>query len=181
MGRPSGGRRTCESCRSLDVRDLNRRDLLRAGLRFGWQWTVHEKRAADIRIETENAAVILTYRIRRRRGRVERYPGAGPPHLDKGQPRWQAAVVHMPGVVQRKVLREAGRQALPRRRSVRMPALLGPRLCEPAGLGPRPRTKQSAENQGTIGRTREHNGNRFRPNRRVCTGEPTSGCAVSIM
>jgi hypothetical protein len=65
MARPiSGARRTCESCISLDVRLLHRRDLLRTGLRYGWEWP-REVGAADIRIETENDAILLTYRVRR--------------------------------------------------------------------------------------------------------------------
>jgi hypothetical protein len=65
MARPiSGARRTCESCISLDVRLLHRRDLLRTGLRYGWEWP-REVGAADIRIEAENDAILLTYRVRR--------------------------------------------------------------------------------------------------------------------
>jgi hypothetical protein len=66
MARPfSGARRTCESCKSLDVRTLRRRDLLRAGLLFGWEWPHEANVSSDIRIETENDAILLTYRIRR--------------------------------------------------------------------------------------------------------------------
>jgi hypothetical protein len=65
MGRPiSGARWTCESCRSLDIRQLHRRNLLRAGLRFGWEWRHEAGRAADIQIRTEDDAIVLVYRVR---------------------------------------------------------------------------------------------------------------------
>jgi hypothetical protein len=65
MARPMvGARPTCESCRSLDVRNLHRRDLLRAGLRFGWEWRNEAGRTADIQIRTEDDAIVLAYRIR---------------------------------------------------------------------------------------------------------------------
>jgi hypothetical protein len=65
MGRPvSGARRTCESCRSLDVRLLHRRDVLRAGLLFGWEWPHEASRSADIRIKTEDDTILLIYRVR---------------------------------------------------------------------------------------------------------------------
>jgi hypothetical protein len=65
MARPiSGARRTCESCNSLNVRQLHRRDLLRAGLRFGWEWPHEAGRAADIQIKTEDDAIVLIYRVR---------------------------------------------------------------------------------------------------------------------
>jgi hypothetical protein len=55
---------TCESCRSLDVRELHCRDLLRTGPRFGWKWRNEAGRAADIQNEAEDGAIVLVYRIR---------------------------------------------------------------------------------------------------------------------
>jgi hypothetical protein len=41
MARPAGdGRLTCESCRSIDVREWARRGYLRPGQRFSWSWSV---------------------------------------------------------------------------------------------------------------------------------------------
>jgi hypothetical protein len=63
MGRSAFGRRaTCESCLSIDVRQWNRRGLLRhAGLRFTWSWTRHGKPLGSIDVRTEADAVVLTF------------------------------------------------------------------------------------------------------------------------
>src|SRR5215210_756262 len=44
MPRPAyGGRTTCESCKAIDVRDLHRRGLLRAGRQFSWTWRSRDR------------------------------------------------------------------------------------------------------------------------------------------
>src|SRR5438445_534682 len=39
MARPYGGRLTCESCKSIDVRRWDREGRLRPGQYFSWSWT----------------------------------------------------------------------------------------------------------------------------------------------
>jgi hypothetical protein len=65
MARYSGyGKRTVESCRSIDVLDWNRRGYFRSPQRFSWAWTRNGERAASINVETEGHSVMLRYRIR---------------------------------------------------------------------------------------------------------------------
>jgi hypothetical protein len=56
-GRPAyGGRTTCESCNSLDVRRLHREGRLRMGQWFSWKWA-----CGGISVWTEVDSVILTF------------------------------------------------------------------------------------------------------------------------
>src|SRR5437762_1656119 len=59
-----GGRTTCESCTSIDVRIWHRRGRLRAGQYFSWSWTCGGEPSGNIKVQTELAAVILVYRSR---------------------------------------------------------------------------------------------------------------------
>jgi hypothetical protein len=63
MGRPAlRGRTTCESCPSIDVREWQRKGLLRTGQEFSWSWTRAGEAAGGIAFRVEAAAVILSYR-----------------------------------------------------------------------------------------------------------------------
>jgi hypothetical protein len=65
MARPAyGGRPTCESCRSFDVRCWHREDRLRAGQSFTLLWTWHGETTGKIDVRTESDAVVLTYQSR---------------------------------------------------------------------------------------------------------------------
>jgi hypothetical protein len=55
-------RAICESCKSLDVRELHRRKLLRPGLRFVWVWMRDDEPRGSITIFVEPDAVLLFYR-----------------------------------------------------------------------------------------------------------------------
>jgi hypothetical protein len=60
--RDLGGRTTCESCPSIDVREWQRKDLLRAGQDFSWSWRRGGEGAGNIIVRVEDAAVVLSYR-----------------------------------------------------------------------------------------------------------------------
>ena len=65
MARPAyGGRNTCESCISIDVRRWHRQGRLQAGQYFSWSWTRGGEPAGSIRARTEWDAVVLIYRSR---------------------------------------------------------------------------------------------------------------------
>ena len=65
MGRPAyGGRTTCESCKSIDVRRWNREGRLRAGQCFSSSWTRGGAPSGSISVQTETDAVLLTFRRR---------------------------------------------------------------------------------------------------------------------
>jgi hypothetical protein len=62
MARPAyGGRTTCESCRSIDVRRWDREDMLRAGQYFSCSWTRRGEPSGSISVRTESDAVVLSY------------------------------------------------------------------------------------------------------------------------
>ena len=61
----TGGRRTCESCNSLDVRYLQREGRLRPGRRSGLRWTQNGEPSGSIGIDAEQDAIVLRYRTRR--------------------------------------------------------------------------------------------------------------------
>ena len=64
MARPAyGGRPTCESCKSINVRRWHREDRLRAGQSFICSWTRHGEPSGSISVRTESDAVVL-YRLR---------------------------------------------------------------------------------------------------------------------
>jgi len=64
MGRSAYGRRvTCESCRSIDVREWRRWGLLRAaGQQFSYSWTRYGEPAGSVDVRTEAGAVVLTFK-----------------------------------------------------------------------------------------------------------------------
>jgi hypothetical protein len=65
VGRTSySGRRTCESCKSIDVRDWHRGGLLHPGRRFSWSWTRHGQPSGSISVRSEANAVTLAFRFR---------------------------------------------------------------------------------------------------------------------
>ena len=63
MARPAyGGRRTCESCRSIDVRRWHRDRRLLRGNYFSSSWTWRGKPSGQVDVRTETDAVVLVYR-----------------------------------------------------------------------------------------------------------------------
>jgi hypothetical protein len=64
MGRSFGGRTTCESCISIDVRRWHREGKLDPGLSFSFSWTYGGEPAGRISVRTEADAVVLMYRAR---------------------------------------------------------------------------------------------------------------------
>jgi hypothetical protein len=63
MARPAyGGRKTCESCTSIDVRRWHREGRLGAGQYFSCSWTRGGKPTGSIGVRTESDAVVLIYR-----------------------------------------------------------------------------------------------------------------------
>src|SRR6476469_9533931 len=62
MARPAhGGRRTCEGCKSIDVRRWHRNGQLRAGQYFLNCWTRGGKQSGDISVRTEADAIVLMF------------------------------------------------------------------------------------------------------------------------
>jgi hypothetical protein len=61
-----GGKQTCESCKSLDIRRLHRDNFLRAGHRFSWAWSRNGEPTGNIVIEAEQGEIVLLYRTRSR-------------------------------------------------------------------------------------------------------------------
>ena len=57
-----GGRTTCESCPSIDVREWRRKGLLRIGQEFSWSWRRGGEPAGNITVRVEDASVVLSYR-----------------------------------------------------------------------------------------------------------------------
>jgi hypothetical protein len=65
MARPAdGGRTTCESCISIDVRRWHREGRLRPGQCFRCSWTWGGEPSGSISVRTEWEAVVLMYRSR---------------------------------------------------------------------------------------------------------------------
>ena len=62
MAAPSKGYDVTAAYRSLDVRDLHRRGVLKPGLDYGWQWTRNGRVVAGVGITTEQDRLILSYR-----------------------------------------------------------------------------------------------------------------------
>jgi hypothetical protein len=63
MARPAyGGRATCESCASVDVRRWHREGRLRAGRYFSCSWTCGGEPSGSINVRAECDAVVLIYR-----------------------------------------------------------------------------------------------------------------------
>jgi hypothetical protein len=63
MARPAyGGRTTCESCISIDVRSWHREGVLRAGKFFSCSWTRGGEPSGRINVRTECDEVVLSYR-----------------------------------------------------------------------------------------------------------------------
>lgn len=59
-----GGKDTTRDYYSLDVRRLQRDDLLKPGRSFGWNWHHHEK-VSSIQIHAQQEYLILDYRHRK--------------------------------------------------------------------------------------------------------------------
>ena len=59
-----GGKRTVESCRSIDVLDWHRRGYFRSLQGFSWAWTRNDKPVASINVEMKRHSVTLRYRSR---------------------------------------------------------------------------------------------------------------------
>src|SRR6516165_3820101 len=60
MARPAyGGRTTCESCRSLDIRRWHRHRYLLAGNYFSCSWTWRGEPSGHLNVRTEKDAVVL--------------------------------------------------------------------------------------------------------------------------
>jgi len=59
-----GGKRTVESCRSIDALDWHWRDYFRSPQWFSWAWTRNGQQMAFINVETERHSVTLRYRSR---------------------------------------------------------------------------------------------------------------------
>jgi len=57
-----GGRTTCESCTSIDVRQWHRQGRLYPGQQFAWSWRCGGQSAGSISVRVESAAVVLSYR-----------------------------------------------------------------------------------------------------------------------
>src|SRR5438552_3439880 len=64
MGRPFGGRATCESYFSIDVRRWHRERKLDAGLSFSCSWTCGGEPSGSIGVRTKVDAVVLMYSAR---------------------------------------------------------------------------------------------------------------------
>jgi hypothetical protein len=62
--RYGGGRTTCESCKSIDVRIWHRTGRLCPGQYFSWCWTWRGEPSGNINVRTEWDAVVLLYRVR---------------------------------------------------------------------------------------------------------------------
>jgi len=63
MARPAyGGRTTCESCVSIDVRRWHREGRLQSGDYFSWSWMGGSQPSDSISVQTEWDAVVLIYR-----------------------------------------------------------------------------------------------------------------------
>jgi hypothetical protein len=60
-----GGRTTCESCPSIDVREWQRKGFLRTGQEFSWSWRRGGDAAGSITVRVEDAAVVMSYRSSR--------------------------------------------------------------------------------------------------------------------
>jgi hypothetical protein len=70
MGGTGSGRKSGKRCTDdmnpLDVRKLQRQDLLNPGRAFSWQWTCNEEVYATIDLRVEVGTVVLNYRSRSR-------------------------------------------------------------------------------------------------------------------
>lgn len=79
-GRWQNGKLTTHEVLALDVRRLQRRDMLAPGLNFDWSWTTNGNTVAAIAIRMEVDRLIFSYSQRSRDG--ERKPMAYPVDLD---------------------------------------------------------------------------------------------------
>jgi hypothetical protein len=61
-GQRWSSKNTTSSYLRLDIRRLQRRECLKPGRSFGWQWTLNDKSYGDIRIRSEVARIVLSYR-----------------------------------------------------------------------------------------------------------------------
>jgi hypothetical protein len=61
-----GGLPIVEDYKAIDVRDLQRKDLLRPGLSGRWNWSRNGEPTGSVDFKTEHDAVVLMYRFRLR-------------------------------------------------------------------------------------------------------------------
>jgi len=59
-----GGRATCESRKSIDIRRFHREGRLHAGRQFSWSWTRSNEPSGSIEIRSQPDALVLIYRWR---------------------------------------------------------------------------------------------------------------------
>jgi hypothetical protein len=62
--------------KSLDIRQLQRKNLLTSGKTFNWQWLINDKKVSDINIRSEAMQIILSYQHQSNAGQWQRieYP-----------------------------------------------------------------------------------------------------------
>jgi hypothetical protein len=101
---PYGGRTTCESCRSIDVRRWHREGRLHSGQHFSCSWMAGGEPTGSIRVSTEGDAAS----------------------------RWSATMVCLFSLLQRPLLWAPSRDTLRRRRVVCLSPVLWPGVCKPA-------------------------------------------------
>jgi hypothetical protein len=86
---------TCENFNAIDVRELQRKNLLRPGLCFTNKWFRDGAPSGDILIKAQPDAIMLP-RSPSRRPRIEGCRAASPYRLDKMPRRRPPALVQMP-------------------------------------------------------------------------------------
>ena len=97
-----GGRDTCESCKSIDVRRWHREGRWLAGHQFSWSWTSSGEPFGAINVSAESDAVVLMYQAHgflaaRSKCIERRVPIAWTPcHLGGRRP-WFVCSVHTNG------------------------------------------------------------------------------------
>ena len=107
-----GGRDTCESCKSIDVRHWYREGRLADGQYFTWSWTCLGETSGTIEVRTECDAAVLRYRARGFSSRrVEVHRTARADYMDELPPWWPPALVRLFRPCQRPVLWAARRDA----------------------------------------------------------------------
>ena len=96
-----GGKRTVESCRSIDVLDWHRQGFLRSPRSFSCAWTRNGEQVASINVETRHDFVILKYRSRQSgegwTDVEQRYPVVWTPCRFGGDRPWFVCSVYVNG------------------------------------------------------------------------------------
>jgi hypothetical protein len=92
----------CENFKAIDVRELQRKNLLRPGLCFTNEWFRDGAPSGEIFIVTQPDAIMLIYRVRPPGATESRIVEQRVPyHMDKMPPRRPPALVQMPDHCQR--------------------------------------------------------------------------------